>query len=206
MNLKIIALCILLMSPVIPLQVTASPSSSDVKKELAKLKGKKKPKSSGSSSFGQFLNWLSNPIVLIIIISILGGLIFLALRNVSPYYRKEYSQKAKNAKGKVGKTKLSSVEAIYKEAMLLAKEGKLNEATQWIHKAAFEDLKNKQILRRHTEYTNNDVKRLIQSKDIYQPFCSIALWAEIASFSEKDVGREDFTRITQSFEHAFLGQ
>ncbi len=206
MNLKTIILCIILMTPVIPLQVTASPSSSDVKEELYKLLKKKKVKKSNGSSFGHFLNWLSSPLVLIIIISILGVLIFFALRNVSPYYRKEYSQKTKNAKEKPGKTKLSSVEAIYQQAMVLAKDGRLNEATQFIHKAAFEDLRNKQILLRHTEYTNNDVKRLIQSKNIYQPFCSIALWAEIASFSEKDVGREDFTRVSQSFETSFLGR
>ncbi len=206
MSIKILTLCLILICPAIPLQMAASPSSDEVKKELARVLGMKQPVKSSHSSSDGLLDWLSNPIVLVIIVVILAFLIYLALRNVSPYYRKEHSQRAKQAKGKPVKRRLSNVEALYEQALVLSQEGRLNEATQYLHKAAYEDLRNKQIIHRNTEYTNNDVKRLIQSMNIYQPFCSIALWAEIAGFSEKDVGSDDFASISQSFEHAFLGR
>jgi hypothetical protein len=155
-------------------------------------------------SLAQILHY---PLLILLGIGVLLGLYFL-IRSIAPYFQ------AKSFHGQ-SSGQLSAPEkalppnhfvTLYRRAQEESRAGQYRQALISLHKATVEYLLTKLIIAEsNRKYTNNDLKRkLAGDKTLYQPFCIIAGYAEIAGFSAIEISQADFNRALETFESAFL--
>ncbi|HEX3047173.1 MAG TPA: hypothetical protein VHY08_20635, partial [Bacillota bacterium] len=159
------------------------------------------------NAFFDFLAFLFHyPLLILLGIAVLFGLYFL-IRSITPLV------KSKSFDGASSKQLISRNKALppnhfltlYQHSLDQARAGQYKPALISLHKATVEYLLTKIIITgSQKKYTNNDLKkRLGADQALYQPFCVITRYAEIAGFSAIDITPSDFQAALEAFEKAF---
>lgn len=150
---------------------------------------------------------LHYPFLILLGIGVLLGLYFL-IRSITPYIQaKSYHGQSSGQMSQTGKAlPPDHFLTLYRLALEESRAGQYRQALISLHKATVEYLLTKLIIvESHRKYTNNDLKhKLAGDKTLYQPFCIIAGYAEIAGFSTIEINQADFNRALETFETAFL--
>jgi hypothetical protein len=195
------------------------PGDREVIRELHKMLGKdpffKKMK---PISLKLNLDWLNHflqkianlfhyPLLIILGIAVLVGLYFL-IRSLIPYVQGNSSQNRPVSQTTEPEKDLppNHFLVFYRRALEQSQVGEYRQALISLHKATVEYLLAKVVITSpHKKFTNNDLKRkLYDNHLLYQPFCIITGYAEIAGFSTIEVGPGDFSHALEAFESSFL--
>lgn len=201
-----------------PLAVGKLPGDKDVLRELHKIIGKDPIFKEPTRSMTLDIDWLNSalkniakvlhdPLLITLGIAALLGLYFL-IRAILPYVQ------GKSLPGRAPR-QLSHHEkelppnhflTLYQLALEQSQAEQYRQALISLHKATVEYLLTKVIIAApQKKYTNNDLKRkLFDDKTLYQPFCIITGYAEIAGFSTMEINPADFSRALEIFETFFL--
>jgi hypothetical protein len=159
----------------------------------------------------EFFNFLAfilhYPLLILLGIAVLCGLYFL-FRSIAPLVQGKSHNGASSGQFTSRKKALppNHFLTLYQQALDQARFGHYKPALISLHKATVEYLLTKVIITGpQKKYTNNDLKKKLGAgQALYQPFCIIAGYAEIAGFSAINITPEDFQIALEAFEKAFL--
>jgi hypothetical protein len=157
--------------------------------------------------FNSLAKVLHYPLLIILLIAVLFGLYFL-IRSITPYIQ------AKSLPGQPPKKSVNGNKSmpanyyltLYQQSLEQSQTKQYKKALISLHKATIEYVLTKTIVSAsYKKYTNNDLKKkLLSNKTLYQPFCVITRYAEIAGFSNIEINQSDFNRALEIFEKFFL--
>jgi len=164
-----------------------------------------------SISFFDWLRGLSLPVILIIV-AILIIIFYFMFRGVPGFFRKSVDIASQLETG--GKEHEDRDEEVktgdkgYQLALELAKKGAYGKALILLHKASIKKLQESQWVPSGKNFTNNDIRGLIQVPDtgmkIFTPFSQLAAAAERAAFKRENPGEEIYVKLRQMYENTFL--
>lgn len=193
-----------------------TPTSNEVKKELKSLLEKRSikdvetyKKRLRTPTLLQIPPLIKKVIIYFILISLFVGLIigiYYIIKPASPILRKNKTIKKEDIEeNEISRSNMPPFKELYQKAIDLAENGNFNKAVILLHWATIEYLSEALIIQRNKEYTNNDLKRVVKKQNgLFDPFCSIAKYAEIAAFSNMHLSGKDFSVAQQKFEKTFF--
>jgi hypothetical protein len=224
MNFKRIFLIFLLIFFTFNVFPEQKPTSFEVKKSLHELLKSKYKETEKIKKHDEQFSWLEKLLnkidlkkiiqtiripLIILIIALILFLLYKLLRSFFPYVKNSsYGKSFKTYKEKdIIEYNKSFLNDYYDKAIELSKLNNFNEACLLLHKATVIYIRDKYIINKKIEYTNNDLKKIIKKNEniLYDAFSVIAYYSELIKFDNKDIDENHFNESLQQFEHSFLG-
>ena len=167
--------------------------------------------SRNSTSFLEWLRGLSLPAI-IIIVAVLIVIFYFLFRGMPGFFRSRAEsppvQKAAPLFTGDSLEKVESSDDGYRMALELAKTGEYGKALIVLHKASLKKLQENRWIPLGKNFTNNDIRRLLQKAGIESgitfPFSQLAVAAERAAFKKENPDRHIYMELKSIYESAFL--
>ncbi len=144
------------------------------------------------------------PLFLLVVAVIFVGLLFIMFKDVPGQFFPGRSKKTPEKNGEPVTLMAMTAPALYREALMRAREGDFEQALSLLHKASIRKLVTMGLVPPADHLTNKEIRRHITGNQrFYRSFHQLATQSELATFKHRAVDSGSFNRMKSLYDGSF---